>query len=80
MTSDLETNVVSVERVKEYSETPQEARWYIDETKPPRSWPDEGKVAFENYMTRYRPGLDLVLKGITVNISAGEKVRPYWRF
>ena len=77
MTSDLETNVVSVERVKEYSETPQEAPWYIDETKPPRTWPPEGKVAFENFKVRYRPELDLVLKGITLNIGAGEKVRDF---
>lgn len=74
MTSDLETNVVSVERIKEYSETEQEAPWDIDETRPPRSWPEEGKVNFESYQTRYRAGLDLVLRGISVNIVGGEKV------
>jgi len=74
MTSDLESNVVSVERVKEYSETPQEAEWEIKETKPPRNWPAEGKVAMENYSTRYRAGLDLVIKGIDVNVAGGEKI------
>jgi ATP-binding cassette subfamily C (CFTR/MRP) protein 1 len=34
MTSDVETNIVSVERVKEYSETPQEAPWEIKQNKP----------------------------------------------
>ena len=48
--------------------------WYIETTKPPRSWPDEGKVAIENYSTRYREGLDLVIKGVTANIGSGEKV------
>ena len=51
-----------------------QADWYIDTSRPPPSWPDEGKVAFESYSTRYRPGLDLVLKGITANVRAQEKV------
>ena len=29
---------------------------------------------FENYMTRYRPGLDLVLKGVNAEIKRGEKI------
>ena len=33
-------------------------------------------MSFEGYQTRYRPGLDLVLRGISVDISGGEKV--YW--
>jgi len=74
MTTDLETNIVSVERVKEYSETPTEGDWQIEETRPPSRWPDDGKVAFENYSTRYREGLDLVVRGITLNVSGGEKV------
>ncbi|KAK2178694.1 hypothetical protein NP493_533g01002 [Ridgeia piscesae] len=65
MTSDLETNIVSVERAKEYSETPTEAPWDIEETRPTASWPNEGHVAFEDYATRYRPGLDLVLRGVS---------------
>ena len=36
MTSDVETNIVAVERVKEYSETPQEAPWEIPQNKPPK--------------------------------------------
>ncbi len=41
---------------------------------PPSDWPQHGVVEFKNYQTRYRPGLDLVLKGITCSIRAGEKV------
>ena len=74
MTCDLETNIVSVERVIEYTETETEGDWQIAETRPPSRWPDEGKVAYENYSTRYREGLDLVLRGITVDVKAGEKV------
>ncbi|KAI0238037.1 Multidrug resistance-associated protein 1 [Lamellibrachia satsuma] len=74
MTSDLETNIVSVERIKEYSETPAEGAWDIEETRPTAKWPNEGRVDFEDYATRYRPGLDLVLRGITFSIKSEEKV------
>ena len=75
MTSDVETNIVAVERIKEYSETPQEAAW-VNESKPRPSsdWPQAGRVQFNNYQTRYRPGLDLVLKGIDADIAGGEKI------
>ncbi|KAJ8316505.1 hypothetical protein KUTeg_006519 [Tegillarca granosa] len=74
MTSDLETNVVSVERVKEYTEVPTEAEWSLPFRKPPHGWPDRGQVNFYDYKTRYRPGLDLVLHGISCEIKGGEKV------
>nr|XP_054762700.1 multidrug resistance-associated protein 1-like [Lytechinus pictus] len=74
MTSELETNIVSVERVKEYSEAPTEAAAIVDDNRPADSWPDEGKVEFINYSTRYREGLDLVIKGINVTVKPGEKV------
>ncbi|OWF40077.1 Multidrug resistance-associated protein 1 [Mizuhopecten yessoensis] len=74
MTCELETNIVAVERVKEYSETPTEAAWEIEDKKPDPKWPETGKVTFENYGTRYREGLDLVLKGITCEVQPGEKV------
>lgn len=68
--------MVGVERILEYSNLPNEAEWEIESTKPPKGWPTKGVVNFEKYATRYRPGLDLVLKGITVSIEQGEKV--YW--
>ncbi|XP_041474562.1 multidrug resistance-associated protein 1-like isoform X1 [Lytechinus variegatus] len=74
MTSELETNIVSVERVKEYSEAPTEAAAIVEDNRPAESWPGEGKVEFINYSTRYREGLDLVIKGINVTVKPGEKV------
>ncbi|XP_018335867.1 multidrug resistance-associated protein 1 isoform X1 [Agrilus planipennis] len=74
MTSDVETNIVAVERIKEYGETPQEAPWEIPNKTPPKSWPDQGAVSFNNYSLRYRPGLELVLKRITFSVKGGEKV------
>ncbi|KAG8311150.1 Canalicular multispecific organic anion transporter 1 [Homalodisca vitripennis] len=75
MTSDVETNIVAVERIKEYGETPQEAAWEVSPG-PPASWPDKGQVDFKNYQVRYREGLELVLKGVTFSVKGGEKVCP----
>ncbi|OQV17378.1 Canalicular multispecific organic anion transporter 2 [Hypsibius exemplaris] len=74
MTSDLESNVVSVERIKEYSEIEIEAEWIKESSRPPPNWPGEGKIEFQGYKTRYRPELDLVLKGVDAQVSAGEKI------
>ncbi|XP_071454824.1 multidrug resistance-associated protein 1 isoform X2 [Hetaerina americana] len=74
MTSDVETNIVAVERIKEYGETEKEAPWEIQSTEPPPEWPSEGKVEFRNFQVRYREGLDLVLKGINCTVNGGEKV------
>ena len=49
----------------------------IPEHRPPPNWPGKGKVQFEHYSTRYREGLDLVLKEITCDINGGEKVVLY---
>ncbi|XP_074649425.1 multidrug resistance-associated protein 1-like isoform X1 [Tubulanus polymorphus] len=74
MTSELETNIVSVERVKEYSEIPIEAEWVNEDNRPPKDWPHSGKVDLDQFSLRYREGLDLVIKGITCHIQPGEKV------
>lgn len=73
MTSELETNIVAVERVSEYAEIENEAKWITDK-RPPEKWPEEGKMQFENFKVRYRPGLDLVLHGITCSIDGMEKI------
>ncbi|XP_076451201.1 multidrug resistance-associated protein 1-like [Babylonia areolata] len=71
--SDLETNVVSVERLQEYSDLKPEAPALMP-VRPRVTWPSHGNIIFTNYSTRYRPGLDLVLKGVNINIRGGEKV------
>lgn len=74
MSSEMETNIVAVERLKEYSETEKEAPWRIQETAPPSNWPQTGRVEFRNFGLRYRQDLDLVLKNISITIEGGEKV------
>uniref|UniRef100_A0A3Q3WCA4 Uncharacterized protein n=1 Tax=Mola mola TaxID=94237 RepID=A0A3Q3WCA4_MOLML len=74
MSSDLENNIVAVERVKEYSETKTEAPWEVEDKKPPPEWPLEGNVEFHDYSVRYREGLDLVLKKLTLSVKGGERI------
>ena len=50
------------------------AEWYGATAEPARDWPQDGQVTFRDYSTRYRPGLDPVLKKINFEIKAGEKV------
>uniref|UniRef100_A0A452TJ75 Multidrug resistance-associated protein 1 n=1 Tax=Ursus maritimus TaxID=29073 RepID=A0A452TJ75_URSMA len=74
MSSEMETNIVAVERLKEYSETEKEAPWRVEEMTPPSDWPQVGRVEFRDYGLRYRENLDLVLKNINITIDGGEKV------
>lgn len=73
MTSEIETNIVAVERITEYINVENEAPWVTDK-RPPAGWPSKGEIQFNNYQVRYRPELDLVLKGITCDIRSSEKI------
>ncbi|XP_019618609.1 PREDICTED: multidrug resistance-associated protein 1-like [Branchiostoma belcheri] len=70
----MERNMVAFMRMEEYAETPAEADWIVEDHRPPDHWPTEGKISLSSYQTRYREGLDLVIKDITVNINSGEKI------
>ena len=56
MTSEIETNMVSVERIEEYQTVPQEAPFdrppVEGQPEPERDWPQNGEVTFEGYQTR----------------------------
>ena len=57
----------------EYTQTEQEAPWDTNHSIN-ENWPEKGHIQFEHYQTRYREGLDLVLKDINLNIGAQEKI------
>ncbi|KAG0202488.1 hypothetical protein BGX28_005009 [Mortierella sp. GBA30] len=72
--TEIESNIVSVERLQEYVELKPEAPEVIEGHRPRQEWPDQGRVDFVDYETRYRPGLELVLRGVTCSIRPHEKV------
>jgi len=72
--SEVEQNIVSVERVLSYSGLPQERAYTIESTAPAADWPARGEVEFRHYSTRYREGLDLVLRNVSFASRAGERI------
>lgn len=47
----------------------------MKDKQPPPDWPPKGNVDFIDYSVRYREGLDLVLRNISLKVKGGEKVR-----
>merc|ERR1711936_738360 len=74
MTSEVETNVVAAERLKEYSETKQEAKWDLESDEKHSNWPSNAVIELKNVSARYREGLPLVLKDLSFKIETQQKV------
>lgn len=88
MASDLESQMVSVERVKAYSDMDQEAPHFSENdpssTSPSsstlsgvqsgQSWPSAGEIQMNSVCLRYRQGLPLVLDNLTLTIKSKEKI------
>ncbi|NXC38211.1 MRP1 protein, partial [Penelope pileata] len=72
--TEIENNIVSVERVREYSRTPKEAPWTLNDKLQGQVWLTEGRIEFRNYSLRYRPNLELALKHINLTINGKEKI------
>ncbi|ORZ36243.1 P-loop containing nucleoside triphosphate hydrolase protein, partial [Catenaria anguillulae PL171] len=70
----METSMVAVERIQQYSQVDQEAPEHNDSFQPPTDWPQAGVIEFDNYSTTYRPELDPVLKNLSITIAQGQKV------
>uniref|UniRef100_A0A670Y9T2 ABC-type glutathione-S-conjugate transporter n=1 Tax=Pseudonaja textilis TaxID=8673 RepID=A0A670Y9T2_PSETE len=72
--AELDNHIMSVERVRDYSQTPKEAPWSLENHFQGASWPTEGAIEFRGYSLRYRPELSLALKNINLKIKPQEKV------
>ncbi|KAK8950676.1 ABC transporter C family member 4 [Platanthera zijinensis] len=70
----LENRMVSVERIKQFSNISPEAPWRIKDCLPSPNWPTKGEISLRYLKVRYRPNTPLVLKGISVDIYGGEKI------
>lgn len=70
-----ENDMNSAERLVSYATSlPMEAKYRIPETQPDSSWPNEGRITFDNVSLAYRPGLPLVLNNVNLNIKGCEKI------
>jgi ABC-type bacteriocin/lantibiotic exporter with double-glycine peptidase domain len=73
--AEFENNMNSVERIVHYTtEIEQEAPHEIPDQKPSLSWPAQGRIVLKDIVLKYRPELPLVLKGLSMDVKAGEKV------
>ncbi|XP_077629375.1 ATP-binding cassette sub-family C member 6 [Crocuta crocuta] len=72
--TDLESSIVSVERMKDYVKTPKEAPWRLPTCADLSPWPQGGQIEFRNFGLRYGPELPLAVRGVSFKIHAGEKV------
>lgn len=72
--SDLETNIVSLERLLQLISVPSEAPDIVRDRRPDASWPQHGAIEVKHLCIRYRPELPLVLRDVSFAIRAGEKV------
>ncbi|KAF9898957.1 Multidrug resistance-associated protein 1, partial [Linnemannia zychae] len=71
---ELQNQMVSVERVDEYlRKNPEPPSQLPADANLPENWPQAGHVEFRNYSTRYREGLDLVIKNISFEVQPAEK-------
>ena len=65
----------SVERIVHYTtKIEQEAAHEILGHRPPVSWPAQREIVLKDVVLKYRPELPSVLKGLSMDVKAGEKV------
>lgn len=75
-TAELENQMVSVERVLDYANLDSEEKQNSDKTKtiPPKEWPVDGTIKFEDLNLRYSENSELVLKNLNFFIQSNEKI------
>lgn len=72
--AEVENDMNSAERIEHYANNlEQEAPQEVPEANLDPAWPTKGAIDFDNVTLRYRPGLPIVLKGITLSLKGGEK-------
>ena len=74
MSTELEVNMNSVERLLEYDSLPTEADLVIESSRPSSSWPSNGEIQFRDLYVRYREDLAPVLKGLNFTVQGRQKV------
>jgi ABC-type multidrug transport system fused ATPase/permease subunit len=71
--AEVENNMNATERVHYYG-TELEEEAPLHRVEVDASWPEKGHIVFDNTQMRYRDGLPLVLKGLTMDVRGGERI------
>ncbi|QCE02235.1 ATP-binding cassette [Vigna unguiculata] len=74
MYSMLSDHIISVERIKQFIHIPSEPPAFVEDNRPPSSWPSKGRIDLKALEIRYRPNAQLVLKGINCTFVEGSRV------
>lgn len=69
---EAEAAITAIERVDAMANIPQE-RSAISSKRIENDWPSRGNIVFESVTMRYRPGLPLALKGLSLAVEAGSR-------
>ncbi|GFP85392.1 ABC transporter c family member 5 [Phtheirospermum japonicum] len=69
----LENKIISIERIHQYCQIPSEAPQFIDDSRPPSSWPENGTIELIDLKVRYKESLPVVLHGVTCTFPGGKK-------
>ncbi|KAJ5724696.1 hypothetical protein N7493_006424 [Penicillium malachiteum] len=71
--AEVENDMNATERVHYYgTELEQEAPLQLGQV--PTSWPEKGRIEFQDAQMRYRAELPLVLKGLSMDVQGGERI------
>lgn len=71
--AEVENGMNAVERLRYYgTQLEEEAPLHTIEVRP--SWPEKGEIIFDEVEMRYRDGLPLVLKGLSMHVRGGERI------
>lgn len=70
----VETSIGAIARLRDFdATTPSEIKPQED-VDPPPEWPTSGKIEIKSFSASYREDSELVIKGVSLDIQAGEKV------
>nr|QFR37208.1 ABC transporter [Cyberlindnera americana] len=72
--ANVEMNMNSVERLKEYLAIDEEPAEFVPGNEPPASWPEHGKLVVKNLSLRYAPNLPKVIKNVTFEVESENKI------
>ncbi|URE02964.1 ABC transporter transmembrane region [Musa troglodytarum] len=70
----LENEIISVERILQYTNIPSEPPLVIDESRPDHIWPSKGEIDLLNLQVRYGLNMPFILRGLTCTLPGGKKI------